>query len=142
MEVSEIRRQLRQTIERAKRLSGERRARADEATRSYDKFLAEVATPTFRVFAGALSAEGYPFKVHTPGGGLRLASDRSNLDFIELALDPNSDPPSVVAVVSRGRGSRVVSAERPLRPGTPIPLLTDADLVEFLVTEIEPFVER
>jgi len=142
MEVSDVRRRLLQTIDRAKRAAAERRARTDAAARAYEAFLEKVATPVFRLFATALRAEGHPFGVHTPAGGLRLAADRTGEDFIELALDTTIDPPAVVARVSRGRGHRVISTERPIREGAAVERLTEDDVLEFLLGEIVPFVVR
>ncbi len=142
IEVSEIRRRLRQAIEQVRRAAVERRARADAAARAYDEFLAQVATPVFRMFASALNAEGFRFNVFTPAGGLRLMSERSNDDFVELFLDAESDPPAVAARVNRGRGRRLVTAERPVREDTAVEHLTDEDVVEFLLAEIPAFLER
>lgn len=142
MEISDIRRRLRLTIDRAKRTTMERRARADAAGRAYQVFLTDVATPVFQMFANALKAEGYAFKLFTPAGGLRLMSERSSDDFVDLALDPTTDPPSVLARINRGRGSRVITAERALRGDAPIEQITQEDVLLFLLTEIEPFVER
>jgi hypothetical protein len=142
MEVSDVRRRLVHTISRAKHAAAERRARADAAARAYEGFLEKVATPVFRLFATALRAEGHPFAVHTPAGGLRLAADRAGEDFIELALDTTIDPPAVIARVSRGRGHRVISTERPVRDDTAIDRLTEDDVLEFLLGEIVPFVVR
>ena len=43
---------------------------------------------------------------------------------------------------SRGRGRRQISLERPLKEATDVSALTDEDVLEFLVEEITPFVER
>ena len=142
MEVSDVRKRLVQTINRAKRAAAERRVRADAAARAYEEFLAKVATPVFRMFATALRAEGHLFAVHAPAGGLRLAADRTGEDFIELTLDTTIDPPAVIARVSRGRGHRVISTERPIREGAAIDRLTEDDVLEFLLSEIVPFVVR
>ncbi len=142
IEVSEIRRRLRQTLEQARRAAAERRARADAAGRAYESFVADTATPVFRMFAAALKAEGYPFSVFTPAGGLRLMSERSSDDFIELFLDTAADPPIASARLNRGRGRRLVTTERPLRENTPIDQLTDQDVTEFLLRELVPFLER
>ncbi len=142
IEVSEIRKRLRHTLDERKRASAERRARSDAAASAYDRFLSDVATPVFRMFAGALKAEGYPFSVFTPGGGLRLMSERSNDDFIELFLDTEVDPPLVSARINRGRGRRLVTSERPMRADTQVGQVTDEDVVEFLLEEIPAFVER
>jgi len=142
MEVSDVRKRLLQTIDRAKRTASERRARADAASAAYERFLETVATPLFRIVAASLRAESYPFAVHTPAGGLRMASDRSAEDFIELALDASVDPPAVVARVSRTRGHNVLTTERPIREGTAVERLTEEDVLEFLLAEILPFVVR
>src|SRR3954469_7407212 len=76
VEVSEVRRQLKQAIDRAKTRSQQKRQHVAEAERAYAEFLDDIATPTTRMLANALKAEGYPFTVSTPSGGLRLASDR------------------------------------------------------------------
>lgn len=142
MEISDVRKQLLQTIDRARRAAAEHRARADAAARTYEVFLEKVATPVCRMLAGALRAEGHAFAVHTPTGGLRLASDRSAEDFIEFALDTSADPPTVIARVSRARGHRVVSAERPIREGTAVERLIEEDVLEFLLGEIVAYVVR
>jgi hypothetical protein len=142
IEVSEIRKRLRQRLEQVKRENAERRTRADAAARAYDTFIADTATPVFRMFASALKAESYPFNLFTPGGGLRLMSERSSNDFIELFLDTETDPPIVAARVNRGRGRRLVTAEHPLREDTRVEQLTDQDVTEFLLRELMPFLER
>jgi hypothetical protein len=142
MEVSEVRRRLRGAIASARKAAQDRRTRADEAAREYEVFLRDIAAPLFQTFAAALAAEGFRFKVFTPAGGVRLASDSSGEDFIELALDPDSDPPSVAGRTSRGRGRRHVTSERPVREGAAVSEITEEDLLSFLVAEIPPFVER
>jgi hypothetical protein len=140
MEVSEVRRRLRTAIDRARRDSSLRRERADAASRAYDQFLEQVAVPTFQTIANILVAEGHRFAVFTPAGSVRLASERSGEDFIELALDASQDPPVVVVRMSRGRGRRQLTSERSVT--TPISSLTDSDVVQMVVDEIPKLVER
>ncbi len=142
MEISDVRKRYRHAIEEARTKAVERRARADAANRAWPVFLAQIAAPVFRMVAGVLKAEGHPFTVFTPADGLRLMSDRSSDDFIELVLDPSVDPPAPLVRVNRGRGRRVVTAERPLREGTSIDRLTEEDVLEMLLEEIVPLVER
>jgi hypothetical protein len=141
MEVSEVRKRVLATIERAKRTDAERRTRSDEAARDYPIFLERVAVPLFRQVANILKAHGYAFTVFTPSGGVRLMSEKSSDDFIELSLDTRSNEPVVIGHVNRGRGRRVIESERPIGSG-PIPELTEDQVLEFLMTELEPFVER
>ena len=142
MEVSEVRRRLRAAIETARRSAQERRARVEMAARDYEQFLTQRATPTFHTFASALVAEGHRFKVFTPAGVVRLAAESAGDDFIELELDSTVDPPAIMGRVSRGRGRRLLTSERPIAPGKLIAELTDEDVLDFLVQEIAPFVER
>jgi hypothetical protein len=142
MEVSEIRRQVRAVIESARREAKERRVRSDRAALEYQDFLRDRAVPLFQAVAAALVAEGYRFKVFTPADSVRLASDASGHDFIELSLDRTVDPPAVIGRTSRGRGSRLVESERPVREGKAIADLSDEDVLAFLMEEITGFVER
>ena len=141
METSVVRNRLRETIERAKRRAADRRGHHDEAARAYDAFLEHVATPLMRQVAGALKADGYAFTVFTPSGSVRLMSDRRAEDFIEIVLDAASDAPRVLGHVSRLRGRHIVETERPIGNGTP-GAVSEEDVLEFLLKEIEPFVER
>ncbi len=142
IEVSDLRKRFKARIEQVKRESAGRRTRIDAATHAYDQFLADIATPVFRMFASVVKAEGYPFAVNTPGGGLRLASERSAEDYIVLFLDVTADPPIAAARINRGRGRRLVNMERPIREDTAVEQLTDEDVVAMLLEEIGPFVER
>jgi hypothetical protein len=73
---------------------------------------------------------------------VRLASERSQEDYIELTLDTSQDPPAVLGRCSRGRGRGAVTTERPLRPGIAIGDLTESDVLDYVLTELGPFVER
>jgi hypothetical protein len=139
MEVSEVRRRLRVAVEDARKTAAERRARTDIAARDYETFLAQRAVPVFHQLAAALTAEGHLFKVFTPAASVRLASERSHEEFVELALDTAVDPPVVVVRTSRGRGRRMISSERPLREGVAIADLTEDDVLSFLLNEIALF---
>ena len=139
MEVSDIRKRLLQTIERAKRQAADRRARSDEASRAFTTLLDTTAVPMFRQVAGILRAEKHLFAVFTPSGSVRLMSDRAAEDYIEISLDTSGDVPRVMGHTRRRRGNRVIDAERPI--GDPA-TLTESDVLEFLLKELEAFVER
>ena len=141
MEISLVRKRVIDAIDRAKRSAAARRTAADEAAREYSTFLADVAVPMFRQVAGVLKASGYPFTVNTPGGSVRLLSEKVQEDFIELSLDTSGDEPHVMFHTSRARGRRVFESERPIGKG-PIGEITDELLLEILTKEIEPFVDR
>ena len=139
MEISLVRRRLTETIERAKKQAADRRGRGDAAAREFEVFLQKIAVPLFRQIANALKADGYAFTVFTPSGSVRLMSDRAAEDYIELTLDAAANPPQVVGQISRTRGRRVIDAERPI--GAP-DTLTEEQLLDFLLKELEAFVER
>jgi len=142
MEISVVRQRILQTIDRAKAAAAERRTRADEAARDYEVFLDRVAVPIFRQVINVLRALGVPFNVFTPGGSVRLMSERSSEDYIELVLDTTGNAPIVMGRSSRVRGSRGVTAERPLKPSVRIAELTEDDVLAFVLKELEPFVEK
>jgi hypothetical protein len=142
MEVSDVRRRLRAAIDKARQGAAERRARNDAAARDYETFLAQRAVPIFHQVAAALTAEGHLFKVFTPASSVRLTSERSPEEFIDLVLDDTSDPPTVVGRTTRGRGRRMVSSERALQGGAPVVDLTEEDVLTFLLEEIVGLVER
>jgi hypothetical protein len=142
MEVSEVRRRVRAAIESARREAQERRIRSDRASLEYQDFLRDRAVPLFQTVASALVAEGYRFKVFTPADSVRLASETSGNDFIELTLDAAADPPTVSGRTSRGRGSRLVDSERPVKAGKAVADLSDEDVLGFLMEEIAGFVAR
>lgn len=142
MEVSQVRKRLQTAIAAARDRGQQHRQRAAQAERAYAAFLETVATPVTRQVANALKAEGYPFTVFTPGGGLRLASDKGRDDFIEFALDTGNETPHVVGRISHSRGSRTIDEERPIRAGVAPDALTQEDVLEFLLQALEPWLER
>ena len=140
MESSTVRNRLNVIIDAARRASAERRARNDEAVRSYERVL-EFSVPLFKQVAQALKVSGYLFTVFTPGGSVKLMSDKSAEDYLELSLDTSGDRPEVLGRVSRTRGRRVIESERPIAD-KPVGELTEDDVLEFVLKEIAPFVER
>ena len=142
IEISELRKRLRAAIEKSRRAAAERRAKVDAASAAYAEFLMRKGTPLVQMFANALRAEGYNFTVFTPSGGLRLSSAKSGDDFLEFGLDSSQPEPMVVLRVNRARGRRVVQHERPVRERTPVDKLTEEDVLQALLEEIGPFVER
>jgi hypothetical protein len=140
MESSTVRNRLNVIIDAARRASAERRARNDEAVRSYERVL-EFSVPLFKQVAQALKVSGYLFTVFTPGGSVKLMSDKSAEDYLELSLDTSGDRADVIGRVSRTRGRRVMESERPIAD-KPVGELTEDDVLEFVLKEIAPFVER
>ena len=139
METSVVRKRLTDTIERAKKQAAARRTLGDQAKADFELLLQKIAVPLFRQVAGALKADGYAFTVFTPSGSVRLMSDRTAEDFIELSLDTAGDAPRVMGQTSRTRGRRVLDTERAI--GAP-EALTEEDVLAFLLKELETFVER
>jgi hypothetical protein len=131
-----------QAIGAARERSQRRRQRTAEAERAFEVFLNDVATPVMRQVANALKAEGYAFTVFTPGASLRLASDRGRDDFVELTLDTSGEGPEVIGRISQTRGSRTVDEERPVKAGAAPEAITEEEVLEFLLTALEPWLER
>ena len=129
-------------MERARTRAQHRRQQSADAERAYAVFLVEVAIPVARMVASALRAEGLPFTVSTPSGGLRLASDHGRDDYIEFGLQDAGDGAAVVGRVRRTRGSRTLEEERAVRPGVAPQDLSDADVLAFLTDALEPWLER
>jgi hypothetical protein len=142
MEISDVRRRLRGAIEEAKRRSVDRRGLADEAARVWEERLSTAVVPAFQAMQLALNGEGFRFAVSTPGKTARLSPERSPAEFIELALDIERDLPAVLVRSTRGRGRRMLSAERIVAEGPDIPEITQQAIVEILVEELVPFLER
>lgn len=141
MEISDVRKRVRGTIDRARQRAADRRKLHDEAARAFESFLSGVAVPLFKQLANVLKIEGYPFTVFTPSGAVRLMSDRSADDFVEVALDTSTDAPRVVAHVSRSRGRRVIDDEQRVGSGDPASI-GEEDLLAVMLEVLEAFVEK
>jgi hypothetical protein len=142
IETSELRKRLRLAIEERRKSTAARRAIVDEAAAAYTDLLETTATPLVQKLANALKAEGHHFTVFTPNGGLRMALAKSADDFIEFVLDTSQDEPFAALRVNRSRGRRVVQHERPVKGRTPVERLSEEDVLQALLEEIAPFVER
>jgi hypothetical protein len=141
MEVSEVRRRISETIERARRDAARRRTLTDEAAREWPTFLERVAIPLFRQVANVLKVENYAFTVFTPGSSVRLMSDRRQEDFAEVTLDASGNEPVVMGRTSRARGGHVTVTELPIASGR-VTEITDEELLAFLIEWLAPLVER
>jgi hypothetical protein len=142
MEVVQIRRRVQATLADIKRAAGERREKVAAAERAFGAFLADVATPTVTAVAQSLSAEGHAYRVTTPGGAVRMASDRSNRTYLEIRLDTAGREPQLVARIGRERGSRVLEDERPICEGMAIGAVTDEHLLAALLDLLPELIER
>ena len=139
-DVAQIRKRIQRAIEQARREAADRRARVHEAQRAYDEFLETRAIPAFRSVAIVLKAEGLVWEVMTPSGEVRLVPDRRRDESIALSFDATAEPPQPLVSITRGRGSRILHAERPIKAGTPASsALTEDDVVDMLVEELRPW---
>ena len=142
MEISLVRKRVRRCIEHAHTSAAARRDATREATTAWDRLLAQVAVPLAQQIAQVLKAEGQAFRVETPAGRVRLVSERSADDHIELALDTTGQAPVVVGAVNRTRGRERVNDEHILASGADIASLDDERLLEFFTSVLGPLVER
>jgi hypothetical protein len=139
-DVALLRKRVQKAVEQARREAADRRARVHEAQKAYDEFLETCAIPAFRSMAMVLKSEGLAWEVMTPSGEVRLVPDRHRDESISLSFDATADPPQPMVSITRGRGSRVLHAERQLKPGTPsIAALTEDDVIDMLVEELAPW---
>jgi hypothetical protein len=139
MEVADVRRRLRAAIEESKRHAEERRTKKDAASHEWERVLADVAVPLCHQIAQALNAEGYRFKVVTPGSAVRLVPERGGDEFVEVALDTEGDEPDVIIRSKRGRGSRTVATERSLGARSAVDILTDNVLADEIIRDLTPY---
>ena len=142
METSDVRKRIKDSLERARKAAADRRARNTDASAAYTVFLQNAAVPVFQQAAGALKAEGYPFIVNTPAGSVRLVSEHSSHDFIDLRLDTTAARPQVLIRVERMKGRETTSEERTLKPGADVTALTEQDVLDAIADGIVVLVER
>jgi hypothetical protein len=143
MEVSDVRRRVREILAEAKHASTERRTRRDAAAHAWSDALERIILPVSRQLVQALKAEGFPLQIFTPADSVRLASDARPQDYIELTLEPDGDEASVVARISHARGRETVSEERVfVRGGSAIGAMTEEQVLEFLVKALAQILVR
>ena len=142
LEPGDVRKRLKQTMDAARRDASTRRAAAIEVERDYDTFLESYAVPVFRHLASALRAEGQLFQMSTPAGSVRLSSERSKDDYVEVVLDTSASAPVAMGRASFALGMRLTMLEEPLRAGAAVRDLTDEDVLAFALRALRPFLER
>lgn len=135
-ELTDLRRRVRQAIQDAKQKAAARRTSRDEAAAAWTASIATIVEPVATGVAAALTGEGLPFRLETPRGTVRIVSERSPGDYIEIALDDSEerDAPEVIGRAVRGRGRQSVTVMEDLL-GPPARLSEDR-LVAFLMQAI------
>jgi hypothetical protein len=142
LETAEVRRQLTHRLAELKKAQVQRRGAADAARTAFDTVLEREIAPTVRQFVQALKAEGFPFSVQTPASTVRMVSDRSSDNVIDIVLELGLPQPAVVARSAYTRGRRQVEDERTLAQGEGIATIDAERVLAVLLDMIEPFVER
>ena len=138
-DIALIRKRLRLETEQARRTSAVHRERVKSATAAYETFLETIAIPTFLQSATVLRAEGMPFEVQTPAGGVRLAPERSRDDGITLELDATQDTPTVVLRTTHTWGTQIARSDRAVKDGSEIDRITEDEALQRLFEEIRPW---
>ena len=141
MEVAHVRNRLRTAIDRARHDAQSRRQQIADAELGYAAFL-KMADPVLRQLTSALRADGIAFTLFTPEQSLRLASDRSRVDFVELTLDTDGQRPEIMLRTSHARGSRTLEEERPLKAGAAPGEISEDELLSRLLDALTPWLER
>jgi hypothetical protein len=137
MEISEVRKRVREILDRSQHQADTRRERNDDARRAFERFLEITAVPIVRQVASVLRAEGHLFTIFTPAGIVRMSSDRHSTDFVEIGLDTSGYAPRVVGHTSRGgRGGNRTEYEQTVGGGDPA-ALTEDDVLTFVLRELE-----
>jgi len=142
MKVSYIRQRVRQAIAEAKEAAIERRRSTVTIEVTGKALLDNLAAPLCRTVVAALKADGLRFRVETPLGSVRICSEMSSDEFIEFALEMTRVPPALVGRLGRRWGSRLLSDEKVIAEGGAIEKLDEEVLLEFLLREIKPLLER
>ena len=142
METSEVRKRIKDSLDRARARSAERRTANTKAEAAFEVFLQRAAVPVFQQAASALRAEGYPFAVNTPAGSVRLVSERSASDFVGIRLDTSGQRPQAMLSIERAKGRERLSEEQPLKPGVLVENLTAQDVLDAVAAAIEILIDR
>ncbi len=142
LESGYVRKQVLHMLQDAKRLATERRVLAADADCDGTKILNLVVAPVFKAVATALKTEGYKFRVVTPVGVVRLVSEASSDEFIEISLDVTREPPALIGGVSRRWGRRLLVDEIVIREFPETADFSEQEVLDFLLKQVVPFVER
>lgn len=141
-EVADVRKRVQRLIAQSREAATDRRARAAVAAREGKRVLTQVVAPMFRTVAAVLRAEGLLFRVSTPVSSVRISAEAASENFVELELDTTDDSPALRGRISRMRGKRVTVRERVVSEDSAIGTLTKADVLDFLLCELGPFLEK
>ena len=142
LETAEVRRQLTHRLAELRKAQSQRRSAGEAARAAFDTVLEREIAPTVRQFAQALKAEGFTFSVQTPASTVRLVSDRSSDNVIDIVLELGATQPTVMVRSAFTRGRRQLEDERVLAQGDGIAALDGERVLAVLLDVIEPFVER
>jgi hypothetical protein len=142
MEISLVRKRLRDSIEDAQKNATARRAANRDAIAAWEQALERVVTPLLQQISQVLKSEGYAFRVITPAGTVRLTSERSADDYIEVGLDTSGAVPLVVARVNRTRGRERFADEQIVASGDAIAALSEERLLDLFTSMLGPYLER
>ena len=123
-------------------MQAQRRSAVDAARAAFDTVLEREIAPTVRQFAQVLKAEGFPFSVQTPASMVRLVSDRSSDNVIDIVLETGGAQPTVMVRSAFTRGRRQLEDERTLAQGDAIAAIDGERVLTVLLDVVEPFVER
>jgi len=141
-EVADVRKRVQRLIAQSREAATDRRARVAVAAREGERVLTQVVAPMFRTVAAVLKAEGFLFRVSTPVSAVRIAAEATGDNFVELELDTTDDPPALRGRISKVRGRRVTVDERVVGEDAAIGALTKDDVLDFLLSELGPFLEN
>lgn len=141
MEPADLRKRVLRVLDDARRHGAAHREETDRASQAFDRLQPEIAA-LWRQVANVLKAEGHPFTINTPSGSVRFASERHPESFVEVTLDTTRRPVAVVGRTVFARGRHVLERETVVAEAADLAGGDAERWVEFLASELEPFLER
>lgn len=133
MEISDVRRKLRDAVAEAKRNAADRRSRHDEASRAWADALERIVLPVCRQVVNVLKAEAHPVQIFTPADHVRIGFESRPQDFVELVLQADGSEAIVLGRISQSRGRETITEERAfVRGGAAIAAMTEEQVLDFV----------
>jgi hypothetical protein len=142
MEISLVRKRVHEALARARQLAAARRTANDAAAQAWTRTLEQVAVPLVLQLAQVLKSDGHLFQVFTPAGSVRLSSEKTAEDYVELTLDTSGERPAVLRRLSRRRGRELLTDERAVVTDTPLDQISDEQLLSVLTEGVAALIER
>ncbi len=141
MEPADLRKRVLRALDEARRHATAHREEAEHADQVFSRLQPEIAA-LWRQVANVLKVEGHPFAIHTPAGSVRFASERYPDSFVEVSVDTSRRPVAIVGRTIFARGRQITDRETVVAEAGDLAAYEADRAVEFLGSELVPFLER